>query len=151
MKGRDRQSRTMKTPKITCFATLQARDPDKLTEWIEVRISHQRAENIERRGPEHVTDMAQFVPLALEEPFAIYRGIRRGQGILDDWLCYVCAPKQMYAGKMQPPRPVSPGDLFLVWVNGERVAYLWRWEKPDPSKPGFPKAAKRRFSERIIP
>ena len=151
MLGRDRQSSPMTTPKTICFATLQARDPDNLTGWIDVRISIERAEEIKRRGPDHLTDMALFVPRAVEEPFAMYRGIRRGQGILDDWLCYVCAPEQMITGKMQPPKPVDPGDLFLVWVNGERIAYLWRWEKPDPAKPGYPRDADLRFNERIIP
>ena len=97
--------------------------------------------------------MLDILPEVLSEPRAVYKGVRweeyNADEPVDDWLCYVGAPEQRYRGKMQPVRPADPGDLFLVFVNGESMAYNWRWEKPDPNT-GLPMQADIRFSERAL-
>jgi hypothetical protein len=46
--------------------------------------------------------------------------------------------------------PPWPGQVFLVFVNDEGVAYNWRWEKSDPSDPYVPEGHSERFRKRLL-
>lgn len=46
--------------------------------------------------------------------------------------------------------PPYPGQVFLVFVNDEKVAYNWRWEKSDPQDPDLPQGWQERFKQRLL-
>ncbi len=41
-------------------------------------------------------------------------------------------------------------QIAEVFVNDERVAYNWRWEKADPDNPRFPIHHQERFKRRLL-
>jgi hypothetical protein len=43
-----------------------------------------------------------------------------------------------------------PGQVYLVFLNDEKVAYNWRWEKADPDQPGLPMDHEDRFKQRLL-
>ncbi len=51
-----------------------------------------------------------------------------------------------YLRACHPPRR---GQVFLVFVNEDRVAYNWRWEQADPHKPDLPLGHEKRFKRRL--
>ena len=70
------------------------------------------------------------VPAILHRPIAIFEGLRqdededRGAGV--GWRCYCEVPEVAYRPDGSR-RPVYPGQVFLIFVNEECVAYNRRW------------------------
>jgi len=92
------------------------------------------------------------VPMILQRPTAIFEGIRRDededrQGF--GWRCYCGIPDQGFLQDGTPVRPF-PGQLYVVFVNDERVAYNWRWEKADSDNPRLPRDHETRFRKRLL-
>src|SRR5947209_4239027 len=119
------------------YLTLQALNPadGKLT--AEVQVSFERMQVVGRRSLGHAKECGFTVPAILQSPTAIFEGLtqdededRRGYG----WRCDCGIPEQSYAADGTPGRPY-PGQVYLVFVNDETVAYNWRWEKADPDQP----------------
>ncbi len=90
--------------------------------------------------------------MILEQPTAIFEGLRRdededkwGSG----WRCYCGRPTQSYRsdGSVSPP---YPGQIYLVFVNDERVAYNWRWKKADLDRPNLPAGYLSRFRLQLL-
>ena len=69
---------------------------------------------------------------------------KRGVG----WRCYCGLPDRSYAadGEKCPPRR---GQVYLVFINEERVAYNRRWEPADADNPGLPPDHANRFKRRL--
>jgi hypothetical protein len=42
------------------------------------------------------------------------------------------------------------GQVYLVFINDERVAYNWRWEKADPDNLNLPIGHETRFKQRLL-
>jgi hypothetical protein len=91
------------------------------------------------------------VPLVLQAPVAVFEGLRRDED--EDragygWRCYCRVPDRAYRsdGTQRPP---YPGQVYLVFVNDEGVAYNWRWEKADPDDPNLPDDYSSRFQRRL--
>ena len=118
---------------------------------LDVLISHARLISIAKRGVGHINEAAELVPATLQNPAAIFEGLsldddedQRGVG----WRCYVSVPDRSYTpdGRRQPP---WEDEVFLVFVNEERVAYNWRWEKCDLDDPRLPQGYSERFKKRL--
>jgi hypothetical protein len=124
-----------------------AMDPATLQNDRVVYITERRASEMERRGDLAVVEMYAFVGLTLGRPVHIYQGIRERD---DDWTCYVSAPEPRFMGKMLPLMPEIPGDLFLVFVNGNGIAYSWRWERPGSPESDQPAEAEARFGREVL-
>jgi len=134
------------------YITLSAIEPKDGTLTCQILISHERMQAIVRRGMGHVKECGNIVPMILEKPTAIFEGLRldededrRGYG----WRCYCGVPEHSYRADGTEGRPY-PGQVYLVFVNDEMVAYNWRWEKADPNNPKLPMNHEDRFKERLL-
>jgi len=133
--------------------TIQAIDPiDGKT--CAVLISHGRLQFMKQLGLRAIHETAKMVPLALQKPTAIFEGLSdeqdeekglRGAG----WRCYVTKPTTAFkATGAQHPAPTD--QVFVVFVNHERVAYNWRWEKCDAVQTALPAGYEGRFRKRLL-
>jgi hypothetical protein len=118
----------------------------------EVQISFERMHVVSRRGMGHAKECAFIVPWILLHPTAIFQGLRRDHD--EDqwgfgWLCYCGVPEQSYRPD-GTPAPAYHHQVYLVFVNDERVAYNWRWEKADPDDVKLPLDFENRFKLRLL-
>ena len=73
----------------------------------------------------HAKECGIIVPMILEQPTAIFEGLRQDED--EDrhgygWRCYCGIPEHAYHSD-GTERPAYPGQIYLVFVNEERVAY----------------------------
>ena len=47
-------------------------------------------------------------------------------------------------------RSAYPGQVYLVCVNDDGVAYNWRWEKADPDDLRLPQNHANRFKKKLL-
>lgn len=128
------------------YLTLEAAEPDGSAG--EVQISFDRMQAVGRRSMGHAKECGLIVPQILQNPTAIFEGLcedededRRGYG----WRCYCGVPGQAFHADGTARAP-WPDQVYLVFVNDERVAYNWRWEQADPEVPiGYQTRFKRRL------
>ncbi len=119
---------------------------------ITVLISYDRMQAIGKRSVGQARECGEIVPKILQEPTAIFEGLcqeddedLRGTG----WRCYCGIPPYAFHRDGSERRPY-PGQVYLVFVNDERVAYNWRWEKSDPDNPKLPQDHQTRFRKNLI-
>ena len=136
------------------FLMLDAIDPvdGKL---LTVQISHQRIIAVGARSYGQAYEARDVLPQVLSKPSAIYEGLcwdsdedRRGAG----WRCYAGVPDCSYTkdGTKQGP---WENELFLAFINADRVVYNWRWEKIDPETrmlQGTAVSQKQRFNRKLL-
>jgi hypothetical protein len=130
---------------------LEAVDP-RTGKSTRVQIAHHRMHTVGMRSLGHAKECAFLVPMILQHPTAIFEGLRRDEdedprGV--GWLCYCGSPTVAY-DREGVPRPPYAGQVFLVFVNDERVAYNWRWEKADPEDPRLPIDYGVRFKRKVL-
>ena len=128
------------------YATVEAIDPSDGKTW-DVLISHTKMDTIAQRGMGHAKELAHIVPKILRQPTAIFKGVREEEEA--EWLCYVGIPSVAYHPTGESREP-WPGEVFLVFVNSERIAYTWRWEKADPRDRRLPVDYENRFDTRAL-
>jgi len=101
----------------------------------------------------HLSDAAYNIPQVLQNPTAIFEGLRKDEhGRYSDtftWRCYCGIPKFGYKGngKKVPP---WPGEVFMVFVNADRVVFNWYWHKCDGENPNLPMGYNNRFKEKLL-
>lgn len=118
-----------------------------------VMISYDRMQTVGRRSLGQAKECAFILPTILQYPTAIFEGLRRDED--DDprgcgWRCYCGIPEHAYLQDGTEIRPF-PGQVYLVFVNDEKVAYNWRWEKADPDNLRFPANHPTRFRKCLLP
>lgn len=132
------------------YITIAAIDPTDGTAC-EVMISYDRMQAVGRRSLGHAKECAYVVPMILQHPTAVFEGFgrdededRTGYG----WRCYCGIPDHAYLrdGSAIPPHS---GQVYLVFVNDEGVAYNWRWEEADSEQPLLPVDYADRFREQV--
>lgn len=133
-------------------ATLLAIEPKDGKLTCEVLISYERMQAVGRRSMGHAKECGFIVPMILQKPTAIFEGLRRDED--EDrwgygWRCYCGVPEQSFRSDGTSGRPY-PGQVYLVFVNDEKVAYNWRWEKADPDNPTLPMDHEKRFRTRLL-
>lgn len=130
--------------------TIKAYDPETKGE-IEVYLSHERLLAVGKRSKGQVLEAAELVPQVLQCGGPVFEGFRteededkRGVG----WRCYCGIPDRSYSsdGERRAPRR---GQVYLVFVNEDRVVYNWRWEKADRNDPQIPEDVENRFTRRL--
>jgi hypothetical protein len=131
------------------YLKLKARRPEGGE--CEVQISYERMQAVGRRSMGQAKEAAYLVPLVLQSPTAVFEGLRRDED--EDrggygWRCYCGVPDRAYRidGTQRPP---YPGQVYLVFVNDEGVAYNWRWENADTTDPDLPENHSVRFQHRL--
>jgi hypothetical protein len=117
----------------------------------EVQISFERMQTVGRRSMGHAKECGYTVPAILQNPTAIFEGLRRDEdedprGV--GWRCYCGTPAHSYRADGSEGR-AYPGQVYLVFVNDEQVAYNWRWEKADADDPALPIDHEQRFKRRV--
>jgi len=105
-----------------------------------------------RRSLGHAKECGYIVPAILQEPTAVFEGLTREEdedhrGV--GWRCYCGVPKQSFQADGTSGRPY-PGQVYLVFVNADGVAYNWRWEKADRDNPTLPEGYETRFKRRLL-
>ena len=130
---------------------LQAVDPIDGTRC-EVQFSFDRMQAVARRSMAHAKECGIIVPMILQQPTAIFEGLRQDED--EDrqgygWRCYCGIPEHAYHSDGTEWSPY-PGQVYLVFVNEERVAYNWRWEMADPDDPKLPQDHETRFKTRLL-
>jgi hypothetical protein len=119
---------------------------------IPVQFSYDRIRALGARSKGQVLEAAEIVPIILQRPKAIFEGLRHDED--DDrrtagWRCYVGIPDRSYTADGQK-RPAWEDKVFLVFINSDRVAYNWRWEKCDLDQPNLPQNWSDRFKTRVL-
>lgn len=133
------------------YVTIRAIDPED-GKTCDVLISYDRMQAVGRRSMGNAKECAYIVPMVLQHPTAIFGGLRRDED--EDrkgygWRCYCGIPDHGYLVDGTPVRPF-PEQVYLVFVNDEKVAYNWRWERADPDDPKLPLDHHVRFRERLL-
>jgi hypothetical protein len=105
-----------------------------------------------RRSMGHAKECGIILPAILQHPTAIFEGLRqdededrRGYG----WRCYCGIPEHAYHSDGTSRGPY-PGQVHLVFVNDEGVAYNWRWERAADDDPNLPVNYEARFRKRLL-
>ena len=105
-----------------------------------------------QRSLGHAKECGYIVPMILQQPTAIFEGLRkdededlRGVG----WRCYCGIPEHSYASDGTAKRPY-PNQVYLIFVNEDGVVYNWRWEKADDEDLKLPKDHQTRFKKRAL-
>src|SRR5665213_4462744 len=65
------------------------------------------------------------------------------------WRCYCGTPPFAYRLDGSK-RAAWPGQVFLVFVNRELIAYNWRWEQASADDPALSLKHVERFKRRIL-
>jgi len=118
----------------------------------EVALSHSRIKETAKRGMGAILEASRLVEYVIQNPTAIFEGIRRDA---DDpnygasWRCYCGLPTCAFNASGKEVNPPA-GMVFLVFVNDEMVVYNWRWDKADADTPRYPHNYKDRFRERVL-
>lgn len=133
------------------YLKLAALDP-KTGRQCEVQVSFSRMQAVGRRSLGHARECGTNVPAVLQHPTAVFEGLRldededlHGAG----WRCYCGLPEHAYHADGTARAPY-PGQVYLVFVNDENVAYNWRWDKAAPDDPTLPIAHADRFRSRLL-
>ena len=117
----------------------------------EIQISYDRMQAVGRRSMGHAKEAAFVVPMILQSPTAVFEGLRRDED--EDrrgygWRCYCGLPDRAYRADGSERQPYA-GQVYLIFVNDEGVAYNWRWESADPDNPELPVNHSSRFQRRL--
>jgi hypothetical protein len=133
------------------FIQLEAVDP-ATGKPCNVQISFDRMQAVGRRSLGHASECGYILPAILQKPTAIFEGLRldddedkRGAG----WRCYCGIPECSYRMDGTKGLPY-PGQVYLVFVNQDQVAYNWRWEKADENDATLPINYDNRFKRRLL-
>jgi len=132
--------------------TLLAVEPKDATLTCEVLISYARMQVVGRRSLGHAKECGIIVPAVLQTPTSIFEGLRRDED--EDrwgygWRCYCGLPEQAFLADVTKIPPYR-GQVYVVFLNDERVAYNWRWEKADPDDIRLPVDHETRFKQRLL-
>jgi hypothetical protein len=114
----------------------------------EVFLRQSKIEATAKRGMGAARELAYLVPFVLQNPNAVYRGVREeGES---QWLCYAGSPPDAYNHKTGERLRPWAGQVFLVFLDDDRIIYNWRWDKADADSLRLPADFARRFEEQVI-
>lgn len=117
-----------------------------------IQLSYDKLKSLKTTGIGRILEASSVLPQVLIRPSAVFEGLtreqeqdRRGHG----WRCYCGTPDHCFEddGKQYP---APPGQVFLVFINDDGIAYNWRWEKADGANAGLPIGYATRFQRRLL-
>jgi len=119
---------------------------------MEVMVSYERLHAVASRSKGQIKEAAFVVPEILTRPAAIFEGLNREEDLdneSDGWLCYSGVPTRAFNKDGLEISP-WPAQVFLVFVNSEKMAYLWYWYACDEDDPCLPQGYQNRFDRRAL-
>jgi len=125
------------------YSTLQAINPHSGVVW-EVFLSQLQQAKTAKLGMGKTKELAYLVPETLMKPQAVFIGLR-DEG--DEGLCYVGSPSCSYRGTDGKQADPWVGQVYLVFVNKDKVVFSWRWER---GVNGMPENYDKRFSKQVL-
>jgi hypothetical protein len=127
---------------------VEAVNPRDQSKRLQVYLRQSKMAATAKRGMGAAKELAHNVPWTLENPVAVFRGVREeGES---QWLCYVAQPPDAY--DYRTGERVRPwlGQVFLVFVDDDRIVYHWRWDQTDPADLEHPRDFATRCEERLL-
>jgi len=112
-----------------------------------VTVRETKVETVRRRGIGPAKELVEIVPPTLLHPDAVFPILREGDE--PRGLCFVGTPTRAYDYRTGSRVPPWLGEVFLVFVNAERVVYTWGWEKSSPNNPRYPENYEHRFGKKL--
>jgi len=118
-----------------------------------ILISYDRLQRVGKRSKGQTMEAKDTLPETVQNPQHIYEGIRWDEdeksSDVPGWRCYCKKPALRYncMGKLVP---ADPNRVFLVFVNINKVAYLWYWHEVDDEDKTLPSGHKTRFKRKVI-
>lgn len=142
-----------KPDKRNGYYNLEAVNPFDGKPWT-LFISRDRLGWIAKRGEPAVSETAYILKGILLRPRAIFKGLRRDEDEDTEkgdngWLAYCGLPEIAFDGKGQRRKPFV-NQVYLAFVNEDRVVYNWRWEKCSSENPIMPMGFKDRFKRQLL-
>lgn len=127
---------------------IPALNPSTGEQWT-LLIRHKKLDETAKRGMGAARELAHTVRQVVLHPTAVFKGVR--EEVEEEWLCYVGTPETAYNYRTGDARPAWEGEVFLVFVNDDRIVYNWRWEKADSRYRDLPLNFEDRFDQRVYP
>jgi len=143
---------TSKSQSRRDYLAIRAINPDT-GKVSEVMLSYDRLHQVGSRSIGQTKEAKKLVPEILQKPKAIFEGLRKEEDQrytkTEGWLCYCGVPSCAYVqnGNKIESRP---NEVFLVFVDAEKVVYLWYWYECDNDDPNIPMDAELRFRRRTL-
>jgi hypothetical protein len=133
------------------YISLPAVDPSDGGLW-ELLISIDRVRRTRHVGEGSALELGHIVPQVLLHPKAIFRNVRPESPDHEESLCYVGCPDRAYTNPDGILSPPWPNEVYLVFVNNERIIHNYRWEKADPQDRVLPQGFddESRFGKRLL-
>jgi hypothetical protein len=104
-----------------------------------------------RKGMGAAKELMYTVLHAIQKPTAVYRGVTEFDDGDEDWLIYVTVPPYAYDHKTGDTVRAWKGEVFLVFVDEDRVIRQWYWDDADPVNPRLPvNHDQGRFVEKLL-
>jgi hypothetical protein len=100
-------------------------------------------------------DDGRFLPMAVSEPDAIFKGLKRANQ--QESLCYSIRPERDPDDEKNESEAFALpryGVVFLAFVEVAQMGYMvfdWEWRDEDPDQPGYPLGWKNDFAEKVYP
>ena len=138
---------------------IRAVDPKTGKNSIAVYLDYKKIQIIGKRSKGQLLEAAEIVPYVLQNFRQVFEGLcwdedekgARGVG----WRCYCGLPLYAYSADGTQRQPYE-GEVYLVFIDDENVAYNWRWEKSDCADKGLPNeydaehGDKKRFKRALL-
>ena len=136
------------------YQDIQALNPEN-EKLFGLKLSNGRMHAVAQRGEGAVCEMAHIVTDTLVKPKAIFQGLCRDEDEPHNdyslgWLCYSAIPTNAY---LEDGRVVAPwkDQVFLVYVNDDKVVYNWRWDIADKTNLFLPIGFQTKFKKKAWP
>jgi hypothetical protein len=131
---------------------IEAINPDTGKKDLILYIRDCTIEQTRRKGMGAARELAFTVPAAVQSPTGIFRGVTEFEEGDEDWLIFVARPPRAYDWKTAESVPVWKGEVFLVFVDEDRVIRRWYWDDAsDKKNPRLPEGYdKGRFKECLL-
>ena len=116
-------------------------------------ISSERLLRVGKRSKSQTMEAAYTLIDTVQNPQHIFEGIRWDEdersSDVPGWRCYCKKPTKRYKFEGVPVR-ADPNKVFMVFVNENKVAYLWYWHTADDDDKTLPLGHEKRFKKKVI-
>lgn len=134
------------------YLSVSAVDPET-GKSIEILISYEKIIRVGKRSKGQALECKEIVPFALQKPVHIFEGLCRDEDEqstgVPGWRCYCSLPSYAFEKDGNKVSP-WPDEVFLVFVNEEKVAYNWYWVKSDKEDKTRPVDFNGRFLREVL-